>query len=308
MRKIIFCAILVLALILVGISGCTTEDNQGPVKYTDHMGNTIGLEKTPEKVVALAPSITETMLGIGLGGKLVGCDEGSNSVSGAENLPAVSTWQGLDLEAVVALEPDIVLMDKTLDMSGDTYSALTGADIQTFVFFPQSLEDMLDQTELIGRICGGEEAADILVDGLEGRIAAVETAGAGHSPKPTVLYVTYYDGSDNPWVGTDSTISADLIKIAGGSNMVQDATGFYVQVSLETILAEDPDIIITSQSSIWPTTSRDTILADDNLKDVSAVKNDRVFDIDGDLVDRPGPRMVDGLEEINGHISDFVNA
>jgi iron complex transport system substrate-binding protein len=81
-----------------------------------------------------------------------------------------------------------------------------------------------------------------------------------------------------------------------------------VQIGLETIIAEDPDIIITSQSTTWPTQSRRALLDDDTLKDVSAIKNQKVFDIDGDMVDRPGPRMVDGLEEMNGHVEDFVNA
>lgn len=312
MRRLMFVLALSLMIVAVGFAGCLDGGDEETYtgQFKDQMGNVVDIPEPPDRIISLAPSLTEILFKLHLDGKLVGCDEASASISGAGDLSVVSTWMGLDLEGAVALEPDIVFMDKTLDMSGDIHTAMTEVEITVFVFFPKSMDDMLEQITMIGDICDEGDAGEDLRADLEDRIEDVEAVGSAYtaSQKPKVLYVTYYDGLDNPWVGTVSTISADLIKMAGGKNVVSDNTGYVVQVSLETIIAEDPDIIITSQSSTWPTTSREVIMEDDTLKDVSAVKNGKVFDIDGNLIDRPGPRMVDGLEEIHGHIADYVAA
>jgi len=308
MKRLTLVLALSLVLISVGFAGCFDDEEAYPGQFKDQMGNVVDVPQPPEKIISLAPSITEILFELGLDGKLVGCDEASASIEGAGGITVVSTWMGLDLEAAVAQEPDIVFMDKTLDISGDTYTALTEVDVTVFILFPRTMEEMLEQITMIGDVCDVSDAGDGLRTELENRIEDVETSSSTYTSaqKPMVLYVTYYDGLSDPWVGTVSTMSADLIEKAGGKNIISDSTGYVVQVSLEMIITENPDIILTSQSTSWPTTSREVIIEDDILKDVAAVKNGQVFDIDGDLIDRPGPRMVDGLEEIHGIIEDHV--
>ena len=250
------------------------------------------------------------MFALGLGSKVVGCDDASNNIPGAKNVTPVMTWTSLDLERVVSLKPDIIFMDKTLDASGNTYASLTGAGLTVFQFFPKNLDNMLEQTKLIGHICGNVESTDAVVDGFHIRIDAVMTEASNitDANKPKILFVTYYDGSTDPWVGTDNTMSGDLISKAGGKNVISDPSGIYVLVGIESIVSADPDIIFTSQSDIWPTTSRQAILNDTVFKDISAVKSGRVYDINGDHVDRPGPGLVDGLEEMQARINEYEAA
>lgn len=306
MKRFALALLFAVAVISVSFAGCLypDEEDEYPGSFTDQLGITISISEPPERIITLAPSLTEIIFELELDDRLVGIDDASTFPKATADITKVSSWQGLDLELVVAQEPDIVFMDKALDISGERYGVLTGAGIVVFQMFPKNMDQMLEQVTLIGEICDVKEKADSVTEDLRTRVDSVSESVADipSDQRPKVLYVTYYDGSDNPWVGTDSTMSGDLIVKAGGSNIVSDSTGYHVQVSLETIVDQDPDIIFTSQSSVWPTMSREVIMADDVLKDVSAVKNDRVYDIDGDLVDRPGPRMVDGLEGMYGRI------
>lgn len=313
MMKKMFLVSVCLLLLATTLSGCF--DDGGDVGdadaiYTDQAGHTITIEATPTKVITLAPSLTETMFALGLGAKVIGCDDASNNIPGAKNVTPVMTWTSLDLEKVVSLKPDIIFMDKTLDASGNTYAALSGAGLIVFQFFPKDLDDMLEQTKLIGHICDRVEATNAYVDGLRSRIDAVtaEASNISDADKPDVLFVTYYDGASDPWVGTDNTMSGDLVAGAGGKNVISDTTGIYVQVGMESIVSANPDIIFTSQSDIWPTMSRQAILNDTVFKDVSAVKSGRVYDINGDHVDRTGPGLVDGLEEMQEKINAYEAA
>jgi ABC-type Fe3+-hydroxamate transport system substrate-binding protein len=93
--------------------------------------------------------------------------------------------------------------------------------------------------------------------------------------------------------------AGNLIELAGGRNTIDNSEGVVIQVSLETIIEEDPEVIITSQSSSWPTPSKDTILSDERWEDITAVKEGKVMDIEGNWIDRTGPDLIKGLEAIN---------
>jgi iron complex transport system substrate-binding protein len=104
-------------------------------------------------------------------------------------------------------------------------------------------------------------------------------------------------------VHTTSTFSGDLITILGSIPSVEDDSGRSIQITIEQIIELNPDIIFTSQDQTWPTPSYDAIMSDNALKDVNAVKDNKVIEVNADLVDRPGPRLVDGLELFSDHIS-----
>ena len=101
-------------------------------------------------------------------------------------------------------------------------------------------------------------------------------------------------------------MTGGLIEAAGGINAISDDTGIVVQVPVETIVGADPDIIICTQSTVWATPTRTTILSDDGWKDIQAVVDGEVYDVDGDIIDRTGPRLIEGLETIHGHFKDHV--
>jgi len=130
--------------------------------------------------------------------------------------------------------------------------------------------------------------------------------GVSDDDRPGILLVTFYDGAYDPWVSTDSTMAGGLIEAAGGNNVISDDTGIVVTVSVERVIGADPDIIICTQSSVWPTESKDKIMSDDRWKDISAVRENRVFEVDGDIIDRTGPRLILGLEEMHEHIREYI--
>jgi iron complex transport system substrate-binding protein len=254
----------------------------------------------------LSPALTETVFALGLGSKVVATDDTSNHPAGAKDLPDVFSYLGLDMESLISVGPDLVIMDKTLDISEEAYTSIKGAGIPVYRIYPRTVEDVLEAISGIGNITGAEEEAGDLIDDFNSRYNTIENTISGwdRQDRPKVLLVSYYDGTSDPWVSTDSTMAGGLVEAAGGTNAVSDDTGIVVQISVETIVGADPDIIICTQSTVWPTPSRTTILSDDGWKDIQAVKEDRVFDVDGDLVDRTGPRLIDGLEAIHGHIID----
>jgi iron complex transport system substrate-binding protein len=270
----------------------------------DDTGNLVKVPKKIEKIISLAASITEILFELGHGDKIVGRDSGSNYPEDATKIEVVSTYEGINLEKILAAEPDVILLDKILDMTDNNYNKLHENGLTVFRVYPQKLNDVLENIILIGKVIGKEpEAIDLAAD-LEARINTVKTRGdeIPAQEQSVVLYVIYYDGTSSPWVGTTSTISGDLIKIAGGVVAIDDSTGFSIQITVEELIAINPDVILTSQDDTWPTPSKDSILNDDVLSDVKAVKSGNVYDVNADLVDRPGPRMVDGLELISGYL------
>lgn len=305
-------SILVVTILIIMASlfaGCYNspeeKSNDNPIIIEDDMGDKVEIPENIENIISLAPSITEILFSLEQGDKIVGRDSGSNYPSEAENIEIVSTYEGIDIEKIISKEPDIIFMDKTLDFSEINYNKMLEYDLVVFRVYPQSLQDVIDNIILLGQVTKTELKAQELVDSLDSRVGTVQTRSdtLTDSIKPKVLYVIYYDGSTSPWVGTTSTFSGDLIEIAGGYPAVEDYQGKSIQITVERFIELDPDIILTSQDNTWPTPSRESILNDEKFNDLKAVKNEQVIDVNADLVDRPGPRLVDGLELISGYIT-----
>ncbi|MCU0798717.1 MAG: helical backbone metal receptor [Candidatus Thermoplasmatota archaeon] len=281
-------------------AGCLKEGGEG-VRYKDDMGDTITLHYEPMRIVTLSPALAEIVFLLGRGDRICGRDSACNYPAEVEDILIVSTWQGPDLERLSFLEPDLVLMDRTLDLSGETYNGIKGLGIPVYRVYPRSVNDVFENIEDVGRLLGASSEANEVVGELKARADVVISAAAAidASGRPVVLHVVYYDGTSDPWTATGSTFSGDMVVMAGGMNAVSDTGGMYVQVPVERLIASDPDIIVTSQSVTWPTSSRSTILNDASWRDITAVKNGRAYDVEGDWLDRPGPRCIDGLELVN---------
>ncbi|MGA1872549.1 MAG: ABC transporter substrate-binding protein [Thermoplasmatota archaeon] len=291
------------------MAGCIDDAHtDGDLRFRDPLGADVVLDRYPERIVTLSPALTETVFALGLGSLIVGTDDMSNYPDGAGDLPDVFTYLGLDPESLISVDPDLVIMDKTLDISEEAYNSIRDLGIPVYRIYPRNVSEVLEAINGIGTITGASEAAEEMVEDLLDRMTAVQTEVSvwKEEQRPKVLLVSYYDGTGDPWVSTDSTMAGGLIETAGGRNVIADDSGIVVQVPVETIVGADPDIIICTQSEVWPTPTRDTILADDGWKDIGAVVSGRVFEVDGDLVDRTGPRFIHGLETIHDRISDYV--
>ena len=288
---------LTLTLTVLLSAACSLQ--QSPGNVVDGLGRQVTVNAIPQRIVSLAPSNTEILFALDLGDNVVGVTEYCNYPAAAQNKPKVGGFSTVDLEKVVSLNPDLVLA--TRRHAKTVIPALEKLGITVVALNPGSLDDVLSSITLVGRITGQAQRASDLVQEMAGRITQItgKTQDLDNKQRPSVFYVTWHDPL---WTAGQGTLSNDLIEQAGGQNIASDITGDNT-INLETVISRDPEIIIVS---VGMGTGEDLpwqyIKSEPRLKNVRAIVDSRVYKIDGDLIDRPGPRSVDALEELAGYI------
>ena len=266
------------------------------ITLTDGIGREVKLDAPAQHIVSLAPSNTEILFAIGAGSQVVGRDEFSDYPAEADAVAKVGGSMGqYSVEAIVALKPDLVLaaeintpeLVKQLEDLGLTVYYLKN---------PLTLEEMYTNLGIVGQLTGHDITE--LVDSLKARVAAVDEKIAPLSSRPTVFYEIDATDASKPYSYGPGTFGDLLIQRAGGANLVSLAgiADSYPQVSLEQIVATNPGIIILGDS-MWGVTI-DSVLSRPGWEGIDAVKNKQIFDFDDNLVSRPAPRLVDGLEQL----------
>jgi iron complex transport system substrate-binding protein len=149
----------------------------------------------------------------------------------------------------------------------------------------------------VGELTGHEEQAAALVADMQARVSAVEDATANVTERPSVFYEIDATDPASPWTAGPGTFHDQLISLAGGENVGNISTEQYFQISLEQLVAEDPAIIVLGSATFGGQTP-ETVAARDGWGDIAAVKNNQVYTFDDNLISRPGPRIVDGLEAL----------
>lgn len=259
-----------------------------PLSLTDDAGNLVVIDQVPEKVVSLAPSHTETLYALGLGDSVVGVTEYCNYPPEAAEKTKVGGYSNIDLEQVVGLDPDLVIAS-TLHVA-EIVPGLKERGLTVFVCEPQTLQGVLESTLTIGHIMGKDDAAKALVSQMEQRILAVQDT-IKDAPKPRVFWEL---GPELYTAGPGSFVN-DLIISAGGENVASDADSQWPQLSLEAIVLKDPEVVVLADHNYGETS--ELLKQRPGWLGISAVKEGRVLEItDDDIVSRPGPRIVDGLE------------
>jgi iron complex transport system substrate-binding protein len=245
------------------------------------------------RIVSLAPSNTEILFAVGAGPQLVGRDELSDYPAEAQQVTSIgSTYGGINSEAILALQPDLILgADIT---SPEQVQALEDLGLTVFVLAnPVDFEGLFANLELVGELTGHAAEAQTAVSGLRSRVQAVTQATQG-ATRPTVYYEV--DGTDPtaPWTTGSGTFQSLLIQLAGGQNMAEEMQG-WGQISLEELVARDPAVIVFGLGP-WVPTTVDGLAARTGWGDIAAVQQGAVYGIDANWVDRPGPRLVGALE------------
>jgi iron complex transport system substrate-binding protein len=276
---------------------CTPQSPPGNI--VDGLGRKVTINTVPQRIVSLAPSNTEILFALGLGDKVVGDTEYCNYPEAAKTKPKVGGFSTVDIEKVVSLRPDLVLATRIHDKT--IIPALENLGITVVALTPGSLNEVLDSIKLVGKITGQDKEAAELIKNLGTRIEEITDKTQNLSPeqRPRVFYVTWHDPL---WTAGTGTLSNDVISQAGGQNIASDITGDKT-IDLETVISRDPEVIIVS---VGMGTGEDLpwqyIKAESRLKNTQALLNDRVYKIDGDLIHRPGPRVVEALEEMTQFI------
>jgi len=265
-----------------------------PIEVTDQLGRVVKLEKIPERIISLAPSNTEIVYALGLEDKLVGVTEYCDYPEAAKDKPKIGGYKTVDIERVVEIQPDLVLA--TDYHKAEVIPGLERLGLTVLALDPRSLDEVLEAITLAGKCTGKEDEASQLVTEMENRVNAIteKTAGLAEAKKLWVFYIVCHDPLMT--VGSDTLIHELIVK-AGGINIAQDLTGDYPTIGLETIIATNPEVMIAGTGH---GSNADVPLQfaqnEPRLADVDARVSNQIYGIDADLISRPGPRIVDGLE------------
>ena len=287
--------LVLLAALSLAVAACQagSAPSDEPLQWTDGLGRQVALAAPAQRIVSLAPSNTEILFAVGAGSQTIGRDELSDYPTAAATVSSIgSTFGQLNTEAIVALQPDLVLAASIT--APEQVQALEELGLTIYLLpNPDDFEGFYQNLQIVGELTGRQAGAAELAAALEARVTAV-VDGLQGADRPRVFYEA--DGSDPtaPWTTGSGTFQSVLIDLAGGANIAAELTG-WGQFSLEQLVAVDPQVIVFGSGSFVPTTP-ESLAARPGWGTLTAVTDGRVFAIDTNWVDRPGPRLVDGLE------------
>jgi len=265
------------------------------IKLTDDLGRPVVLNGTAQRIISMAPSVTEILFAVGAGGQVVGRDQFSDYPAETANVTDIgATYEALNTELIVSLKPDLILAAEI--NSPEQVQALENLGLTVYYLKnPVTIEEMYGDMEFLAQLTGHEAEAAAAIDALKVRVAAVDEKILPLSSRFSVFYEV--DGTDpaKPFTAGKGTFITLLIERAGGFNIASDIEG-YPQLSLEQVVAADPNFIILGDAK-WGTTP-ESIAQRAGWANLSAVTSGQVIPFNDDLVSRPGPRLVEGLEEL----------
>jgi iron complex transport system substrate-binding protein len=271
----------------IGETAPTKSESQFPVILTNNYGKNVTINNPPTRIVSLAPSNTEILFSLGLGEKVVGVTEYDNYPEEATQKEMIGGFTSVNIEKVLSLNPDLVLATGGVQI--DVVEKLRDIGLKVVVIDARNLGEVLENIMTVGKITGSEKEAQSLNKILQERITTIKFAQPNKRPK--VVYVVW---GDPLMVAGPDTFANDLIETAGGENVFSDAVTQYPQISMESVVERNPEIIITGHHSQMNLTQ----LKDEaQWKEIRAVKNNRLHTIDADIVSRAGPRIVEALEQ-----------
>lgn len=261
------------------------------VRVTDGIGRDVHLGHPAQRIAALSPSNVEILFAVGCGDRVVLRDRSSDYPRAAKALPATNAFH-LSAEHITGYRPDLVLVSH-LDPS--RFAALAAVGIPVAVFDPHRVTTVFSDIRTIGRLCGASGRAERLVLRLRSRIDAVQREVAGLASQR--VYVEL-DGSDplKPWTAGASSLVDDVIRLAGGANVFADLARSAAQVSAEAVFRRAPAFVLLAGGI---RTSRTKLAERPAWNRMPAIASGRIIDrIDPDLLSRPGPRLVAGVEAL----------
>jgi iron complex transport system substrate-binding protein len=253
---------------------------------TDDAGHSIHLNQAASRIISLAPDLTETLFIIGAGKQIAGTIQGSDYPPAAAKIPQTGSYSGLDLEKIMALHPDLVVT------WGDSFSrqltVLKKFGIPIYKSDPRKLEDISRTMNNLGCLTGKNDTARQQSGNFSRRLAALR-AQFHLTPLVTVFYqigaYSLITVNKNSWI-------SQAIALCGGRNVFDSAVSIAPEVSFESVVTANPEVIISDASSQeWQKRWL-------KWREIRAVQHGFLFAVDADLIERPGPRLLDGVAQI----------
>jgi iron complex transport system substrate-binding protein len=280
--------------LLLALAGLlvTPGHARGSTSYTiiDDHHTAITFTSVPKRIISLAPNVTEILFALDVGSEVVGASSYSDYPAAAKKIPVVFTYSGASYEKIVALKPDLIVSAAIVPQS--VVLKLRALHLKVLVTDPQNVEQVLSDIGLVGVAVGKTSTAISLVRGLQKRIDAVTSAIASVPTRPTV----YYELDKTLYTAGHGSFVDSLITMAGGANIAGGINNPYPRLSAERIIRANPQFILLGDAAYGVTPS--SVASRPGWKVISAVAKHKVFAFDDNLVSRPGPRIVLGLESL----------
>jgi iron complex transport system substrate-binding protein len=268
-----------------------------PITVTDDEGTAVDLPTAPQKIVSMTPATTEILFELGAGDRIVATDDGSDYPDAAKALPHVATFDKVDVEKVVALEPDLVIAGGLGFTPADSISKLRSLKVPVVVVYAKSVDGVYADIELLGKATGTADAADALTTKMRTDMQAVSAAVTASGTKPRVYYEIGYDDTTGAiYAPADDSFVAEMVTLAGADAITTGDPATY-QIPLETLIQRDPQIIVLGTNPFYNPTP-ESVLKRTGWSAMTAVKNKDVRPVNDIEITRPGPRLPTGLRSL----------
>ncbi|MBA3688579.1 MAG: ABC transporter substrate-binding protein [Chloroflexi bacterium] len=266
-----------------------------PVSLTDDASRSVNLPGLPDRIVSLAPSNSEIVCALGACDHLVGVTDFDDYPPQVSDVAKVVVGAQVDVEKVVDANPQLILAAGNELTPTSVVTQLADLGYPVLVLYPESLDELYADIELVGRaIDASAEAADV-VDGMRTRAQAVANAVATAEKPRTFYEVGVFQGTIYT-AGADSFL-ASLISIAGGDPITGDARSTAIQ--LEDLVAADPQLILLGDAAYDPSVTSESVASRPGWEAIAAVRDGHIVVVaDDPVITRPGPRIIDGLEAL----------
>lgn len=286
-------ACLALLVALCAWPACSTSrfSESGKRLFTDELGRAVNIAPNPQRLISLAPSITETLFALGVGKRIVGVTSYCDFPAEARLKEKVGDTLNPNLERIIALKPDLVIITTASQLENLT-RRLDQLQIPVYVINPRTVKGVIASIRHLGEVTGTASRASEIAAEMERRIGHLQQQ-VQSLQRPRVFYLLQTE----PIITAGrNTFINDLINLAGGQSISAEETADYPQFSRETAIARAPEVIIAPASHGSELVSRERLQRD--FATTPAVRHHRIIVVNPDLVDRPGPRIVEGLEQL----------
>ncbi|NLY66137.1 MAG: ABC transporter substrate-binding protein [Tissierellia bacterium] len=272
-----------------------TVEEKFPLTITDFLGREVTIEKEAERIISLAPSVTELLYALGVGDRLVGVTEYDDYPAEVVELPKVGGYEGANVEAIISQEPDLVLAS---NYSGrEEMEAIESMGIPVIVLDAVNMNQTFESVRLLAQITGTEDQGKEIINEMQAQINEVKEKVEG-LPRVDVYYLLMLDGN---YTAGKGTFIDELISIAGGNNIVEEEG--WPQYSVEELVKKNPDVIITSPNAA----NIEDIKNAEGFKETDAIKNGNIFVVsDENILVRASNRIVLGLKEVAKYLHPEV--
>jgi len=256
----------------------------GAVTVHDDAGNAVTLDKPAMRVISMAPHVTETLFAAGGGSRIVGAVNYSDYPEAAKSIPRIGSNREIDMERVISMKPDLIVawMHNNSERQIEMVRKL---GVPVFLSDPQKLEGIPDNVARLGQLMGTQAVADPAAAELRRQLASLRSR---YARRPTVR--TFYQVWDKPlYTLSGRHIITDALRLCGGENIFDKLTVTAPIVSIESVLQADPEAVFGTAEknyggvNLWKP-----------YASLTATRNDNLFTVDGNLLNRAGPRMIAG--------------